>query len=218
MPHATPPVDRVLARIVVSDDGCWLYTGMRNRGGYGVVIERKAPRLAHRVTYLTLVGDVPEGLILDHLCRVRHCVNPDHLEPVTIAENVRRGVLARTECRAGHPLDLGTDSRACLICRQAKQRKAEEARAARMAADPEYAAARRRGINERRRGNRAANTAAEAERRRSRMASDPEYAEAMRKRWRESAARRRTPGPSPLGSSPQPESQNAISRTGIEDR
>lgn len=67
------------------------------------------PRRAHRVAYELLVGPIPEGLVLDHLCRVRHCVNPDHLEPVTKRENERRGkcgelfVRVRT-CLRGHEL------------------------------------------------------------------------------------------------------------------
>jgi hypothetical protein len=80
--------------------GCWLWTGAEFRGGYG----RLGPRLAHRMAYEALVGPVPEGLDLDHLCRVRCCVNPDHLEPVTRRENILRGAGGRMikECPLGH--------------------------------------------------------------------------------------------------------------------
>lgn len=66
---------------------CWLWTGSLNSDGYG----RFNGKLAHRRTYLEVVGPIPDGLVLDHLCRVRNCVNPDHLEPVTQRENMRRG-------------------------------------------------------------------------------------------------------------------------------
>lgn len=71
-------------------DGCWIYTGNLRRG-YGRVSAGKGRDfIAHRYAYLELVGPVPEGLTLDHLCRDRRCVNPAHLEPVTIEENLRR--------------------------------------------------------------------------------------------------------------------------------
>jgi hypothetical protein len=88
-------------RSVRVTDGCWLWTGWTNRG-YGMWDRM----LAHRASYRIFVGPVPEGLHLDHLCRVRACVNPRHLEPVTLAENNRRAaaVLNRlaTPCRRGH--------------------------------------------------------------------------------------------------------------------
>jgi len=71
---------------VVIGESCWLWTGPLNPGGYGT----NGGRLAHRVVYERLIGQIPAGLTLDHLCRVRNCVNPQHLEPVTIAENLRR--------------------------------------------------------------------------------------------------------------------------------
>jgi hypothetical protein len=74
--------------------GCWLWDGRRfSRNGYGRVWHDGKERQAHRVTYELLVGPIPQGLILDHLpkCRVRCCVNPDHLEPVTHRTNTLRG-------------------------------------------------------------------------------------------------------------------------------
>lgn len=70
---------------------CWVWPGARNTGGYGVVKYRGRSRVAHKLAYEMLVGPVPDGLVLDHLCRVRECVNPAHLEPVTQQENVLRG-------------------------------------------------------------------------------------------------------------------------------
>lgn len=73
-------------------DTCWLRTAMNDKAGYGSfnhTWDRKVP--AHRYAYEFCVGPIPEGLQIDHLCRVHNCVNPDHLEPVTARENVRRG-------------------------------------------------------------------------------------------------------------------------------
>lgn len=72
--------------------GCWIWTGSVEGKGYGhpTIAGKKHP--AHRLAYELLVGPVPEGLHLDHLCRVRRCVNPEHLEPVTSRENSLRGV------------------------------------------------------------------------------------------------------------------------------
>lgn len=70
---------------------CWLWTKGKTANGYGRFgVTSKDKRLAHIFAWTTLVGPVPEGLQLDHLCRVRLCVNPDHLEPVTPQENWRR--------------------------------------------------------------------------------------------------------------------------------
>lgn len=70
---------------------CWLWTARKNRNGYGrVCIGGKEP-VAHRVVYEHLVGDIPPGHILDHLCRVHPCVNPWHTEPVTVRVNTLRG-------------------------------------------------------------------------------------------------------------------------------
>ena len=92
---------RFFAHVETSDKtDCWLWTGRKNRKGYGI-FHFSIPRLgtkgqlAHRFVYLNYVGPIPDGLTIDHLCRVRNCVNPFHLEPVTIRENVQRGYAAR---------------------------------------------------------------------------------------------------------------------------
>lgn len=75
---------------------CWIWQGECNReNGYGRVVVQKRKLLAHRVLYERAKGPIPEGAQLDHLCRVRNCVNPDHLEPVNGAENVQRGSNAK---------------------------------------------------------------------------------------------------------------------------
>jgi hypothetical protein len=75
---------------------CWLWRAALDRHGYGLFHPHGTHTvLAHRWAYQSLIGPIPEELEIDHLCRVRHCVNPAHMEPVTCGENVRRGLAAR---------------------------------------------------------------------------------------------------------------------------
>lgn len=91
--------------------GCWLWTDALDDDGYGsVMVDRKRLR-AHRVSYEHHRGLIPEGLTLDHLCRTRSCINPDHLEAVSNRVNVLRGVgpcaqnARKAACPKGHPYD-----------------------------------------------------------------------------------------------------------------
>lgn len=108
--------------------GCWLWLGFTNPKGYGRFrIEGKNGPVgqAHRVAYELFRGPIPSGLTLDHLCRVRSCVNPAHVEPVTAVENVRRGGnVQKPHCPQGHPLSgdnlsLRSGQRSCRICNRA---------------------------------------------------------------------------------------------------
>lgn len=88
-------------------DGCWLWTGGTSIDGYGTfgLTKSKKTVRSHRWAYEALVGAIPEGLTLDHLCRNTLCVNPAHLEPVTSVVNVQRGKALITHCPHGHPYD-----------------------------------------------------------------------------------------------------------------
>jgi len=92
---------------VEKTNDCWLWTASKNKGGYGKYGISRGMYQAHRVSWTIHNGDIPSDLVIDHLCRVRHCVNPSHLEPVTNAVNIRRGDTgswgrARTHCPHGH--------------------------------------------------------------------------------------------------------------------
>jgi hypothetical protein len=100
-------ISRFLAYVDPVESGCWEWRGFRDPTGYGratSVIERRQKQLAHRAAYTLFVGSIPSGLHIDHLCRNRGCVNPDHLEPVTQRENNRRQSAAVTHCPHGHTL------------------------------------------------------------------------------------------------------------------
>ena len=131
---SAPLWDR-FTRHIFAEDGaaCWKWTAYKNQHGYGVLGRVKNGRgeFAHRLAYELCVGPIPAGMVIDHLCRTRDCVNPAHLEVVTQTENKLRGegvcaIHARkTKCVHGHeytPENALRDGkgRRCRICRDRK--------------------------------------------------------------------------------------------------
>lgn len=128
----TPPItmgDRILSHVEFRD-GCWIWTGKISTKGYGQYGKRSL--LAHRASYETFVGPIPSGLTIDHLCATKACVNPAHLEPVTLRENCRRRDIyygigsAKTHCPQGHEYTAEntyvnkTNQRHCRKCANAR--------------------------------------------------------------------------------------------------
>ncbi len=99
---------------VQKTDGCWIWIGTRTRMGYGQIwdLSRHGHAMAHRVSWEIANGSpIPDGLVIDHLCRNPSCVRPDHLEVVTVSQNTQRGLApkkgrernqAKTHCPKGH--------------------------------------------------------------------------------------------------------------------
>lgn len=123
--------DRFWSKVLINEAGCWIWTACKNTCGYASCRVEGKTKTAHRVFFKCLAGEIPEGLHLDHLCRVRNCVNPHHLEHVTPKENTRRGEVGgtfyrnKTSCPLGHlyteentyirstPSGLGRNCRVC---------------------------------------------------------------------------------------------------------
>lgn len=127
-PYADRFINRFLRRVKIDENGCWLCGYSLTSTGYTRIWipERFVP--VHRWTYILFKGVIPDGLDLDHLCRVKICVNPNHLEAVTHRENILRGIGAsamnakKTHCIRGHPFNekntyMGSKgNRKCRIC------------------------------------------------------------------------------------------------------
>jgi len=135
--------EKLRLRRVVTPEGCWRWTGAHSWNGYGLVSVGRTNKRAHRVAYALWVGPIPEGLEIDHLCGVRDCFNPDHLDAVTQLENLRRRRrrprVSKTHCRPGrHVLaDVGVFERdgKCKACNRDRVRR-QRARRAALAGEP----------------------------------------------------------------------------------
>lgn len=120
---------------VEKTEGCWNWVASRNNKGYGHLGMGDRRVYAHRYSYELHKGAIPSGLHIDHLCRNRSCVNPDHLEPVTNRENVLRGAgltaqnASKTHCKRGHEFteenvyrSPGRNDRQCRTCKRYRER------------------------------------------------------------------------------------------------
>lgn len=118
-------------------NGCWLWLGTPTAHGYARFYDSRTAAPGHRLAYEEMVAPIPDGMVLDHLCRTRHCVNPAHLEPVTPGENTLRGespaakAARRATCKWGHPYDeantyIYKGRRCCRECNRLAARRAKE--------------------------------------------------------------------------------------------
>lgn len=114
IPRKREDIKERFFKFVDKTDTCWNWTGAITSHGYGYVRGAdQSHQSAHRVSYKMHVGDIPEGLVIDHLCRNRACVNPGHLEVVTNKVNLARGCgiaaknAKKEQCKEGHPLSGG---------------------------------------------------------------------------------------------------------------
>lgn len=135
--------ERVWSAIDSSVDGCWVWSRGTNNRGYGVIWFDGRKQLAHRVIYTMVVGPIPDGMVIDHLCRNTRCVRPDHLEAVTQLVNIARGYSPpnlnsrKTHCPAGHAYTESNtryNKHGYRECRECKRRRNREAKARRKAA------------------------------------------------------------------------------------
>lgn len=125
--------ERILEKILVNDKGCWVWQGAIYKKKYSTYSQirtsKTKTRKAHQVSYEVFVGEIPNGTELDHLCKNKLCVNPQHLEPVTHLENMKRGYWnTKNKCINGHLYRGNTyinirGHRECKICRKLRMKK-----------------------------------------------------------------------------------------------
>lgn len=132
-----PEWARFALRVQFDNTDCHNWTGPLDKDGYGTFYLRRKSRKAHRVAWYNMRGEIPEGLVINHVCRNRACVNQQHLQLVTVAENTLKDSAAlsainarKTHCPRGHtydrvyPTKTGRGSqRACSVCESAKRKR-----------------------------------------------------------------------------------------------
>lgn len=137
MAPKSKPIDRIFERIKILDNGCWEWQGALSSTGYGNITHERKQYQPHRVAYELEKGNIPRGMHIDHTCKYRRCINPEHLELVTPTENTRRGGMrdallrrhaARTHCDKGHLLTPDNIAhiygpKRCLTCVQDAARR-----------------------------------------------------------------------------------------------
>lgn len=135
-------INRMVDKLKFSEEGCWHWQASDNGSGYGIIWLHGRRRIAHRLFYQLLNGTIPDCLVVDHLCRNRRCLNPEHLEPVMPKENIQRGETGQktgawrkswTHCINGHEFTEENTLnhrrknnrvyRVCLACAREKNRK-----------------------------------------------------------------------------------------------
>ena len=127
MPLNLTASERIDRATVTDENGCWIWQRYLNPDGYGKIRFEKVEWLTHRLSYTVHVGPIPEGLVIDHLCSVRSCCNPAHLEATDNGTNLQRGshpnhVAARNQtCTKGHPITEDSPTRSdgrrrCRVC------------------------------------------------------------------------------------------------------
>jgi hypothetical protein len=134
-------IETVASQIEILDNGCWFWRGWKDKFGYGSVNWDGKMARVHRLVWEYLVCEIPDGLVLDHLCRNPSCCNVGHLEMVTQAENALRGEVGKlnrekTHCRHGHPYSSentyyitrgnGKRFRVCKTCQHASKERYEQ--------------------------------------------------------------------------------------------
>jgi hypothetical protein len=124
-------LSRFHAKYFVDTNGCWIWTASKLKSGYGIFTDTNRRSVsAHKWSYIHFNGAVPDGFVIDHICRQTSCVNPAHLQAITQSENVKRSLAiqargARTHCANGHEYTpantakvAGRRGRICLACRR----------------------------------------------------------------------------------------------------
>lgn len=130
------PDERFKEKVFVTSCGCWIWLGKPDKDGYGIFFIDGKQVKAHRYSYIKKRGPIKKGLEIDHLCRIRCCVNPGHMEAVTHKKNMSRGKFAnsrKTHCPKGHPysgdnlfINKSNGGRQCKTCMKRNRKRSKK--------------------------------------------------------------------------------------------